>query len=138
MKAWMRSASTTAIATVSTSSISPFMLALCSPGATARPIAALHEPDPVRRPVGQKRLADDPRSWDGSPEPAVLGVGPVVAHHVVVAAGDGDRLREVARLAAVALNDVGVVLSLAVADHVAVADRETIAGQAHDALDKRL
>src|SRR6516225_10529244 len=123
MNAWMSSASATATATVMTSSISPF-----TPDPPAhsedqrssrRP---LEESDPVGRPVGQERLPDDPGAGDGSPEPAVLRVRPVVAHHVVIAAGNGDRLREVAHRIAVALHDVGVCLGLSVADHVAVDD----------------
>src|SRR5579871_1650682 len=141
MNAWMSSASATATATVITSSISPFM-----PDPPAYPPARrlaprsppLEESDPVRRPVGQERLPDDPGAGDGPPEPAVLGVRAVVAHHVVVASGNGDRLGEVARRVAVALHDVGVGLRLAVADHVSVDDREMVARESDHALDERL
>src|SRR5581483_6450271 len=138
MNAWMSSARATATATVTTSSISPFTPALQARARTRPPVAALEESDPVGRPVGQERLADDPGSRYRPPEATVLRIGTVVAHHVVVPAGDGDRLREVARRIAVALNDVGVGLALAVAEDVSVADREMIAGNSDDTLDERL
>src|SRR5690348_605508 len=110
MNAWISSASATATATVTTSSISPF-----TPGlpARARPPPSLEESDPVGRPVGEERLADDPGARNRAPESAVLRIRTVVAHHVVHAAGDRDGLREVARRVAGALHDVAVALWLA-------------------------
>src|SRR6478735_1318336 len=135
MKAWISSARATATATVTTSSISPFMLGLAAPARCRRSSRALEEPDPIRRPVGQECLADDPCARNRPPESAVVGVRAVVAHHVVVAPGHRDGLREVARRVAVALHDVGVAFGLAVADDVPVSDREMIAREPHDALD---
>src|ERR1035438_601064 len=97
----------------------------------------LEKADSVRRPIGEERSADDPRLRDRAPVPAVLGVGTVVAHHVVVAARDRDRGRETAR-PALAGNDVGILLLDAVAEHVTVADRDPVAGQPDDPLDEGL
>src|SRR5438270_2974230 len=129
MKAWISSASATATATVTTSSIRPFTADLGAPDAGRRSGPASEEPDPVGGPIGQERLADDPAPRHRAPEAAVLGVRAVVAHHVVVAARDGDGLREVTRLAAGAADDVAVGLALSVADHVSGADRQAIAGE---------
>src|SRR5580704_1231874 len=98
----------------------------------------LEKSDPVGRPVGQERLADDPCSRDRAPEPAVLGIGAVVAHHVVVARRNGDRLREVAGRVAVAGHDVAVGLPLPIPVDVTVDDRQEVAGKPDDALDERL
>src|SRR5947209_3627218 len=154
MNAWIRSASATAAATVMTSSISPFMPDPAAPDASRRstwplarrrstwPLArrrstgSLQEPDPVGWPVGQKRLADDPRARHRPPEAAVLGVRPVVATHVVVAAVNGDRLREVAGRVAGAAHDVAVGLPPSVADHLSVPNRQAVAGQADHPLDE--
>src|SRR5947209_4995081 len=125
--AWISSASATAIATVRTSSISPFI--------ARRP--RLQDPDPVRWPVREHRLADDPLPRDRAPVAAVLRVRAVVAHHVVGPAGDGDRLGERARAGTRAGDGVGILLGHAVADDLPVADRQAIAGQPHHALDER-
>ena len=47
-------------------------------------------------PVGGEGAADDPLLGDGAPEPAVVGLATVVAHHEVVAGRNRDRLAEVA------------------------------------------
>src|ERR1700692_3612856 len=44
----------------------------------------LQKAESRERPHPKERLADDVRTRDGAPEPTVTGVGPVVAHHVVV------------------------------------------------------
>src|SRR5436305_14626496 len=93
------------------------------------------ESDSVRRPVGEERLADDPRLRDRPPEAAVLGVGAIVAHHEVVAARNRDRGGEVARAAAIARNGVGVLLRHTVAGHVTAVDRPTVPGTADPAPD---
>ena len=54
------------------------------------------EADPVGRPVGGEGATDDPLLGDGSPEPAVVGLPTVVAHHEPVPGGNRDRRREVA------------------------------------------
>src|SRR5919204_3294774 len=58
--------------------------------------ARLEDADPVRWPVGEEGLADDPAPGDRAPEAAVVARPPVVAHHEVVVGGDRDRLRQVA------------------------------------------
>src|SRR5215831_13633156 len=98
MNAWIRSASPTAIATVSTSSTTDFTADL---GAfvveRAIEIRCLEETEPAGWPIGQKCTADDPLPRDRAPVPAVLGIRTIVPHHVVIAGGDGDRGRHVAR-----------------------------------------
>src|SRR5579862_1486727 len=100
MNAWISSASATATATVITSSISPFTPDLparrapvLAPAGTVAP--ALKQPDPIGWPVGEERLADDPRPRHGTPESAVLRIRAVVAHHVVLPTRNRDRLGEV-------------------------------------------
>src|ERR1700691_3273153 len=44
---------------------------------------ALEKTDSRRWPYPEERLADDVLVRDGAPEPAVAGVGPIVAHHEV-------------------------------------------------------
>src|ERR1700759_4903076 len=138
MNAWISSASATATATVMTSSIRPFMTEFGAPALGRRMTDPLEESDPIGRPVGQERLPDDPLPRHRPPEPAVLGTRAVAPHHVVIATRPGDRLGEAARLAAVALHDVGISLALAVADHVSVPDRYAVAGKPDDTLDERL
>src|ERR1700731_3336879 len=98
MNAWISSASATAMATVMTSSISDF-IADPDPSRSSSAYLLLQEADSIRRPVREERLADDPGSRNRPPEATVLRVGAVVAHHVVVAPGNGDGLGEVARAA---------------------------------------
>src|ERR1035441_635141 len=73
---------------------------------------------------------DDPCAPDRSPEAAVVGLAAVVAEHEVLTGRDHDGLREVAVRSASALVDVRVRLACAVADHVAVDDRDAVAGKA--------
>src|SRR5947209_13689042 len=103
MKAWIRSASPTAIATVATSSTIDFRGEL--PDLRREGDMALEEAEAVWRPVGEESDSDDPlvRKWP--PVSTVLGVGPVVAHHVIVAARNLDRCREVAGPVAGARDD---------------------------------
>src|SRR5579871_3420724 len=54
------------------------------------------EADAVRGPVGGEGFADNPRSRDRPPEPAVVGEVTVVAHHEVVTGRNGERPRVVA------------------------------------------
>src|SRR5947209_9725632 len=58
--------------------------------------AELEEADPIGGPVGEECLADQPPPGNRSPVAAVERVGAIVAHHVVIALGDGDRGTEVA------------------------------------------
>src|SRR5438270_8463410 len=136
MKAWMRSASPTAIATVATNSTIDFSGDL--PDLRREGAMSLEEAQPVRRPVGEESHADDPSVRKWPPVSTVLRIRAVVAHHVVVAARNLDRRREVARPVADAGDDVRVFLPDAVSDHVAVANRQPIPREPHDALDERL
>src|SRR4051794_38612092 len=83
----------------------------------------LEETDSLRGPVGGERLADDPLAWDGPPEATVVGAATVVAHHEVMVGRNGDRLWEIAPFAPTAGLDEGLLLALAVEDHVPAADR---------------
>ena len=87
------------------------------------------------RPVRRDRLADDPLARDRAPEAAVVGVAAVVAHQEVRALRDRDRVQVALR--ARARRRRTARCRLAVADHVAVDDRDRVAGQADDALDER-
>src|SRR5205085_8076242 len=98
------------------------------------PGTLLEKADPVRGPVGEECLPDDPRLGYGSPEPAVLGVWPIVPHHVEVTTRDGDRAGKIARSRSVARGDVRVLFPHAVAHHVSVDDRDPVAADAHHAL----
>src|SRR5205085_1652132 len=139
MKACIRRASPTAMATVRTSSTTDFM-ADFEP--LVRELAISGDPSQesqtAGRPVGEERLADDPRPRDRAPEPAVLRIGTVVAHHVVVTLRDRDRAREVARSVAVARQGIPVFLPDTVADHVAGDDPDVVAWIADHPLDERL
>ena len=78
----------------------------------------------------------DPGRADGSPEPAVIRLATVVAHHEVVAARNHDWPSEVTEQRVRAGNDVGVALVHAVADHAPVDDRNPVAGQTNHTLDE--
>src|SRR5215210_2529188 len=97
---------------------------------------ALEEPDPLGRPVGGEGFADDPLSWNGSPEPAVVGAATVVAHHEVVVGRNLDLAREIAGLTTAAGLRERLLLALAVEDHVTPADGDPIPGPGYDALDE--
>src|SRR5579862_5319352 len=91
--------------------------------------AALQEPDPVGWPVRGERLSDDPRARDGPPEATVVGEVTIVAHHEVVTGRNLEGARVVAvhdRRVAVRKAGVGLILALAVEDHVPVADRDRV------------
>src|SRR5919206_3533654 len=107
--------------------------------AFGRAAAGSEEADAVRRPVGGEGAADDPRSGHGPPEPAVIGLATVVAHHEPMPGRNPDRRRQVAPAAKVPLAgraDVRVLLAPAVADHVAVDDLDRVARPRDDALDE--
>lgn len=89
----------------------------------------------IWRPVGKERCADDPGLWDGPPVAAVVGFITVVAHHVVVAPWDRDRLWERAADRVGARLDVGPGLSAAVPIDAATVDLQGVAEQADHALD---
>src|SRR5215213_2032916 len=92
--------------------------------------------DALGRPVGPEGGTDDPflRNW--SPEAAVVRRPTVVAHHEVVTGGNRDLARVVAAVVARAGADEGLLLALAVEDHVPVADLQAVAGPGDDALDE--
>src|ERR1700761_3223618 len=98
----------------------------------------LEEPDPVRRPVGEEGDPDDPFIGDRAPEPAVVRLSTVVAHHEVIAGRNDDRCPHIAAIALAAGGDVGVLLAHAVADHVPVLDRDPVARAPDDPLDEGL
>src|ERR1700733_6676960 len=82
MNAWTRKATATATATVATSSTMPLTC-------TSAPTGALENPDAIGGPIGEECAADDPGTRDRAPEPAVVGLAAVVAHHVVIAGRNG-------------------------------------------------
>src|SRR3954452_21145211 len=102
----------------------------------AVPAPRLEESDLLGRPVGGEGSADDPFPGNGTPVPAVVGGSTIVAHHEVVIGRNRDRLWQIAGTSAGTRGDVGIRLGLAVADHVAVSDRQLVAGQADHALDE--
>src|SRR5438270_2279297 len=97
----------------------------------------LEEADPVRRPVGEECDPDEPFTWDGTPEPAVVRLATVVPHHEVIPGRNHDRLAEIAGLSTRTLRDVGVLLLHAVADHMPVDDRHPVTRAGHHPLDER-
>src|SRR6478609_582612 len=111
MNAWISSASPTATATVTTSSISDLTVDFGALVLESRGIrCSLEEAQPARRPVRHECPADDPALGHRPPVPAVFGVWPIVPHHVVLAAGNRDRAGKVAGAAAAAGDDVAVAL----------------------------
>src|ERR1035437_1963570 len=98
----------------------------------------LEEADPAGRPVGEERVADYPRARHRSPEPAVVRLSTIVAHHVVLAAGNRDRAGEIARAHAVAGIDVGILLPYPVAVDVALDQPDPITREPHHPLDECL
>src|SRR4051812_4915533 len=96
----------------------------------------LEETDPLRRPVGGEGAADDPLTGNGTPEPAVVGLPTVVAHHEPVVGRNRDLGREVAPRAALAGPREVVLLLLAVHVRMAVADVDPVARAGDDALDE--
>src|ERR1700691_2468031 len=98
--------------------------------------------DAVGRPVGGDRLSDDPPFGHRSPEPAVVRVSSIVAHHEPVSRGDLDGRGEVALRARGAGFYVGVLLAHAVARGCRLAvdvtflDIDFIARASDDALDE--
>src|SRR5436190_24379334 len=124
LNAWMSRARPTAIATVTTSSMSDLTVDF---GAFVVDLAIgcrLEEAEPAGRPVGEDCPPDAPSLGNRAPEPAVLGVWTIVAHHVVLIGRNPDRAGKVARPRAVAGHRVRVALGHAVADHVPVVDRD--------------
>ncbi len=108
------------------------------PGRPRSRRSAQRHADAIGWPVGEEGHADDPFVGDGAPEAAVVGEATVVAHHEVVAGRNRDGLPERAVFSAAAVGDVAVLLAHAVADDVAVEDRDAVARAADDALDERL
>src|SRR5689334_23739577 len=95
-----------------------------------RPRGFLERPDPVRRPVGEERLADDPLLRDGSPVAAVVALPTVVAHHKKVARRNLDGFRQIAEVVATGLLvDVGLLQRLAVDVGDVVPDEQRVAWQ---------
>src|SRR5579875_4047956 len=132
MNAWLRIAGPTATPIVTTSTTSePSAERLCFGGAAI----ASERPDPAGRPVGEERLADQPRARHRPPVAAVERVAAVVPHHVVVAGRHGDRLPEVALGRVAARLGAPAPLRPAVSDHLPVDDGDPVTGQPHDALD---
>src|SRR4051794_19642217 len=103
----------------------------------ARVSTPSEEPDALWRPVGAEGGADDPLARDGSPVAAVVRRPTIVAHHEVVTGRNRHLAREVALPGPAAAGpDEGLLLALAVEDHVPVDDAQTVAGAGHDTLDE--
>src|SRR3954447_10507972 len=97
------------------------------------------EPEAAGRPVRGEGATDDRLARDRAPEPAVVGLPTIVAHHEPVPGRNGDRRWHGApagHVVRAGVRDVRVVLALAVADHVAVDDPDRVARAGHDALDE--
>ena len=97
---------------------------------------ALEEADALGRPVGGEGATDDPLARDRAPEPAVVGLATVVAHHEPMVGGNLDRPREVAAGSALARPREAVGLALAVDEGVAALDVQRVARAGDDALDE--
>src|SRR5215207_2776610 len=56
----------------------------------------LEDPESVGGPVCGEGFADDPVTWDGSPEAAVVARAAIVAHHEEMIRRNGYRIRQIA------------------------------------------
>src|SRR3712207_6832683 len=77
----------------------------------------LEPTDVVRRQGGRERAADEPLAGHRAPEPRVVGLAAVVAHHVPVVLGNRDLPGEVAADRARAVLRVVLVQRAPVEDH---------------------
>src|SRR6185437_8294965 len=122
MNAWMRIASPTATAIVTTSSAREATGDFFFLPRDTDMRRDLEEADAIGGPVGEECLADQPTLGDGAPVAAVERVRTIVAHHVVVAPRYGDGGTEVAFAGAVAGDGEGAGLRAPVAVDAAIAD----------------
>src|SRR5437588_12929086 len=116
------------MATVTTNSISDLTVDFWILVFNGGRVELLQQADPVRRPVGEEGLADDPLLRDRAPEAAVLGVRPVRSEERRVGKGSGDRRSAIAGRIVAAFGDVAVFLAHGVAEHVAVDHRCLVPG----------
>src|SRR5436190_18229887 len=99
--------------------------------------AASEDADAAGGPVGGEGLPDDPSPRYWAPEPAVVGLATIVAHHEPMTGRNGYRLREGASPAGIAVTGVAderLLLNLAVQHHMAVLYGDPVARPRDDAV----